>query len=125
MQNTITLTPVSGSCSTPWGVSAQHESYSLSHSLKEDVLPQTELGNLDTGQLGPANSTRVFNRLTHSPHQSYQPPPIGQTCPGYFGGTKTIERGSSGIFACTESFISHIFLVEKEGGDNVQYCIYF
>lgn len=63
----------SGSCSIPWGVSEQHELYSLPISHKESILSQTELGNRDTGQLGPANSTGVSNYPCSTPVMSASP----------------------------------------------------
>jgi len=68
------------SSSTLWGVSKQLESDC--HSQKE-IIPRTELGNSDTGQVGPVNSTRVFNtQPTLVTPASSNSPTSGQACSG-------------------------------------------
>jgi len=95
-----------GSCSTPRGVSEQHESDCLSVSHKQSLFPQAELGATDTGQLGPANSTGVLNRLHPQPQPATSTPTnsptTGQTCTGD-SGTPT-ERGNTGVLPIQREF---------------------
>ena len=110
-----------GSCSTPRGVSEQHGSNCLSVSHKESLLSQTELGDADTGQLGPANSTGVLNRLYPQPHPvtpapTYSPT-SGQTCAGDSRGEGTpTETGNSRISPIRPELCFQNISGRKEGG---------
>ena len=50
-------------CSTPPGVDEQVRSDRLSVSHKESSVPSVQLEYTDTGQVGPANSARVYDRF--------------------------------------------------------------
>ena len=87
-------------CSTPPGVDRHAKSDRMSVSHKESSASSAQLGYTDTGQLGSANSTRVYDRPNRDPPTNLLAPTNSyitrQSCSGDIGSPRTDqERGNS------------------------------
>ena len=87
-------------CSTPPGVDRQAKSDRMSVSHKESSASSAQLEYTDTGQLGPANSTRVYDRPNRDPPTNLLSPTNSyitrQSCSGDTGSPRADqERGNS------------------------------
>ena len=113
-------------CSIPPGVDRQAKSDRMSVSHKESSASSAQLEYTDTGQLGPANSTRVlYDRPNRDPQQTHRPPPIVTSLDNHALVTQEVQEliRKGAIVETTvslNSFISQLFLVEKKGGGNDQ-----
>ena len=112
----------SGSCSTPAGVDEHVRTGRLPVSHKESTTSSTKLVHADTGQLGPANSSRVYDRPY--PDTLPIPPPSsnhtikGQTCLGNTGSPRAAQEGGNNrdLHLLNQLHLPDIPGREKKGG---------
>ena len=94
----------SGSCSTPSGVHEQVRTDRLPNSHKESTASSGKLEYTDTGQMGPANSTRVYDRF-HPDTSSVPSTPSNnditrQSCSGDTGSARANPEGGNNRDYC-------------------------
>lgn len=119
------ITP-SGPCSTPPGVDKQAKTNRLSVSYKESTASPAKLEYTDIGQLGPANSTRVYDRFYPDTTPVLSPLPVMLSQEKHALVTQEVQEliRKEAIIESNVSLNSFIsqryFWLKKRRGSNVQ-----